>query len=491
MKLSSATFQLILSLLIQHAHSANPISITITKISQQSPSTIASFATQPFSLANYQKMATALSTVLAVLQVATLPYIDNQLNSLNGSLQTVANLLSQLNNTIGTVNATLVNNLNSFKNLAQNEIVSLTTTLTNDNNALVLQDDFLYGNITRLNLTALQQIGFVNSTVASLASLVASNSATEKSDIANVNVSISAAVSNINIQISTLNTNEDSNIINNATQLQGYISGNHTLAKSIINEVAINLDSEISGNRSAIENEAINLSIADQNYFLTNLSNLNNTVSSKLNQLDGFILANATNLQNNINAISGLIDADVSSNVTVLQSQLSQESSNLQTLISQVDTDAQAYIAGNFSVLQTEIQANSTQVQGYLSGNISEIQVVLNALSANDSMTVFNSNPNPGSASVLFNTSIIVDGNFAANAYTDDSLLYDVTFQNSFYNAPPIVTVSIVGPAVDGVNSVYASIESLTNFGCVVRVRGDTPVVSDGSFVVQLIAYGS
>ena len=491
MKLTSAIFLLILSLLVQHAHSANPITITVTKISQQSPSTIASFANQPFSLANYQKMASALSTVMAILQVATLPYIDNQLNSLNGSLQTVATLLGQLNNTIGTVNATLVNELKSFQNLANNQFVSLTTTLTNDNNALILQDGFLYGNITQLNLTSLQQIGFVNSTADSLASLVASNSATEQSDIATVNVAISTAVSNLDIKISDSNTNADSNIINNATQLQGYISGNNTLANSIISDVAINIDSKISGNRSALENEAINLSNTVQNYFLTNLSNLNNTVSSKLNELDGFILANVTNLQNNINAISGLIDADVLSNVTVLESQLAQESSHLQTLISQVDIDAQTYLAANFSILQTEIQANSTEVQGYLAGNISDIQVVLNDLSANDSMTVFNSNPNPGSSSVLFNTSIVVDGNFATSAYTDGSLLYDVTFQNLFFNAPPIVTVSIVGPAVDAVNSVYATIEGLTSFGCVVRVRGNTSVVSDGSFVVQLIAYGS
>jgi len=482
MQLSSLTILLILSLLAQQAHSSNPITITEHKISQLNPSSITALATQTsFSNANFQQMATALGTLMSILQVITLPYIDNQLNSLNGSLQTVANLLNQLNITILAINSTLTSNINNFETLEQNQINALTTTVIEDNNALVIEDGYLNGNITQINATTFQQLGFINSTVNSLAGLVAANAATEQTDIATINAAIN-----------TWETNEDTNIINNATLLQSYISGNATTLLSDISALAINVDSEIAANRSQIEQEAISLSNADQGYIVANISAVNTANVAQDSLIQGYIFGNASTLQNNINSISALIDADVLSNVTALNTEISTQNTNLQGLISSTDSIDQGYITGNRTAVESELSGSVTLFEGYLAGFVSNVEVTLNALSLNDSKTVYNNNPNPGSASVLFNISIPVDIAYAASSYTDHSVLYDVTFADQFFNGPPVVTVSIVGPAVNNPVVLYPTIEGLTTVGCVVRVRPASGTVpTDGTFTIQLIAYGS
>ena len=69
-------------------------------------------------------MAKALGTLIQVLQVATLPYIGNQITSLNGSLKSLANAVSSINSTLNRVNNTLTTEIDIAEALFGAEIVS-------------------------------------------------------------------------------------------------------------------------------------------------------------------------------------------------------------------------------------------------------------------------------------------------------------------------------------------------------------------------------
>lgn len=416
MKSAAFATLLLCSILAGRAATADALTISIAQLQALNAPNLFQIANQGFSQAGFQTSTRALATLIQVLQAITLPYLANQVVNLNGSLQTLATLVSSFNSTLTGVNITLegeldlheaqdtqnfqminskLSQLNNTSSQLINGLNNLTVKEANDTQVLSNRIDQLNNTIAPLsmlnqtiqnaingtNLTqAIQNIlngsGPFNQTIQNAINQTIQN-ALNNSGLNQTIGQIQQQVSNITNYIANGSANL-SNIIGNITQQVGNLSqevanitnfiangsANLTNLTNQFNNLSYYFDNSSAHLTNLLGNITYNL--GDQLGKINNLNGSVNNLTNRLNQdeaaiasLNGSVNNLNNSLQNAVNDLKNYVDTNIIGNVSAIQAP------NLTAIRSE--------IAGNASALQTQFLNAQTSLNATIQAQLGNL----------------------------------------------------------------------------------------------------------------------
>lgn len=526
MKSAAFATLLLCSILVGRAASADALTISIAQLQALNAPNLFQIANQGFSQAGFQTSTRALATLIQVLQAITLPYLANQVVNLNGSLQTLAQLVSSFNSTLTGVNITLngeldlheaqdtqnfnlingkLSQLNNTSSQLASNLSNLASRESNDTQGLGNRIDQLNSSIANfsgaglnqtilnvLNATGINQTLYevddevheVNATVANLSNTVQ----WQGSAIAGLNGSLGNLTNRVWQAENAINGLNDSvGNLNNAVGALNNSIGGLNVAVGDLNNRADALNNSL---QNAVG--SLNSSIGDlKNYVDANiLGNISAIQAPNLTELENSILGNASAVQVQlINSLAGLNNT-LQNQIANLDNKVELNNATVTTAIGNAINYLENMILSNASAINASLAQNALDASNALSAAVNNIDAQLNLLFLNDSITVYANNSQTAGLYSMFSFSQLID-NSGIPVSTSESD-YIIAFSNPHFDNPPLVAIALTYTGSGVPQGVSLVLSDLSNTSVTVRVItiDGSPLDLSGKLGFSIIAYG-
>lgn len=506
MKASRFATLLFCSLLAHQATAVDAITVSIQQLQLLNPSALVAMGSQPFSEANFQRLSRAVGSLVQILQVATLPYIGNQITNLNGSLQSLASLIGSLNTSINRVNNTLSVeiDLNEVQDAQAYQRLNSSVNQINATAGAIATSLSSFQALENLaNLGLQNRINQLNDTISTLSN---ASIAQNLSDLWNETQQLEVQIDRVSNDLDDLH--DELHYLWNETET------NFTLLNSSLSSVAGGL-AGVQGTlgqlvpAQAALNDSVQLLSGRVDGLTGDVSRLNGTVDSLYQYIDTNIIGNSTNFGNlnvtqlqeqitqNVSSVLSSLSTNVSrinatlfSQSTDLQNSLSGINQRIDDLVSTTATSLDGRIFGNASAINATLALTAQAAYANLSNAVALIDHNLDLLFQNDSNTLYaNNTANPGLYNMFSFIQSVDNSGFALSA---SEHLYVVVFSNPYFEQSPLVSVALayIGGGVP--QKVSLTLQDLSNISVSVRVAtlDESVLDTSGNLKLHLIAYG-
>lgn len=537
MKSAAFATLLLCSILAGRAATADALTISIAQLQALNAPNLFQIANQGFSQAGFQTTTRALATLIQVLQAITLPYLANQVVNLNGSLQTLANLVGAFNSTLTGVNITLnqeiglheaqdtqtfqmlgsqlsqlnntssqlVSNLSSLASQEANDTLNVNNRVDQLNSSIapLLSPGLNQTILQVLNGTGINQtLNQVQEQVNGINELLVNASGVFNGSYANITNTLQehgAAIAALNGSVGNLSnrlTNDESaiaglnqSLTNLSNSLDGLAASTQIAVDNLTNSVG-NLTQNVSNLNDSINN--LNGSLNNlKNYVDTNiLGNISAIPVPNVSALQSQIAGNASALQAQfINSLTGL-NASIQTQLGNLDNKIAQSNASLTTAIGNAINYLENMILANASAINSSIAQTALDASNALSAAVNNIDSQLNLLFLNDSITLYANNTQTAGLFTMFSWSQLVDNSGIPVSASESD--YIIAFSNPHFDNPPLVALSLTYTGSGVPQRVSLVLSNLSSNSVTVRVItiDGSALDTSGKLGFHLIAYG-